>query len=451
MATPNNEVVQHLRRAVLQQDGAGLADGELLGCLIERRDEAAAAALVRRHAPMVWGVCRRVLGHEHDAEDAFQATFLVLARRARAIAPREMVGNWLYGVAHRTALKARALRAKRRARERPVADVPEPAAAEKDGRPDLRPLLDQEVSRLPDKYRAAVVLCDLEGKTRKEAARQLAVPEGTLSARLARARAMLARRLARHGLAVPGGAPGAVPPAEAAPAGVPAVLMCSAIKAVARAATGLAPAAAPAPAGAAALAEEVLKSMALNKLRTLVAAGLVVALALGIGGAGLGLFNHPTQAAARGGEGQDARNTAPAKEADKPRTDQDRLQGTWEFVAVAQGDKTIRKEDLGKNDGRWDTITFTGDEWRAVNLNSGGKAVEFHGRFKLDPSRKPKAIDLTPADGEARGEIMPGLYEVDGDSLRLCLRDRPSRPAALDSREVAKTYLLTFKRAVKGR
>ena len=105
MATRMNEVVQHLRKAMLQQDGAGLTDEQLLDRFIEQRDEAAIAALVRRHSPMVWGVCRRVLGNHHDADDAFQSTFLVLVRRAAVIAPREMVGNWLYGVAYQTALQ----------------------------------------------------------------------------------------------------------------------------------------------------------------------------------------------------------------------------------------------------------------------------------------------------------------------------------------------------------
>src|SRR5438093_9976317 len=109
-------VIQHLRRAMLLRDGAGLTDGQLLQDYISRRDEAALAALVERHGPMVWGVCRRLLGH-HDAEDAFQATFLVLVRKAASVVPGEVVGNWLYGVAHRTALQARRAAARRRARE----------------------------------------------------------------------------------------------------------------------------------------------------------------------------------------------------------------------------------------------------------------------------------------------------------------------------------------------
>src|SRR5262249_3796709 len=120
MATPPlNEVTRQLRAMVLVRQGAGLTDGQLLECYVSRR-EAALEALVRRPGPMVWGVCRRVLGNHHDAEDAFQATFLVLVRKAASIVPREKVGNWLYGVAYHTAVKARALAARSRARERPV-------------------------------------------------------------------------------------------------------------------------------------------------------------------------------------------------------------------------------------------------------------------------------------------------------------------------------------------
>ncbi len=127
-----SEVVQHLRRVVLVRDGAGLSDGQLLEAFVVQRDDACLAALVRRHASMVWGVCRRLLHNHHDAEDAFQATFLVLVRRAAQVVPRDMVANWLYGVAHQTALKTRATAAKRSARERQVIDMPEPQAVDSD-------------------------------------------------------------------------------------------------------------------------------------------------------------------------------------------------------------------------------------------------------------------------------------------------------------------------------
>src|SRR5438309_5226796 len=129
MATSQmSEVISYLRRTVLLRAGAGPTDGQLLEDYLSRREEAALEALVRRHAPMVWGVCRRVLGNDPDAEDAFQATFLVLVRRAATI--RTNTGSWLYGVAHQTALKARANRAKRKTRERQVAEMPEPATTE---------------------------------------------------------------------------------------------------------------------------------------------------------------------------------------------------------------------------------------------------------------------------------------------------------------------------------
>src|SRR5262249_25731466 len=155
-----------------------------------------------RHGPMVLGTCRRLLNNDADAEDAFQATFLVLAKRAASVVPRAMVGNWLYGVGRRTALEGRGAAARRPGEERggPAGGPGRAAGAWS----DLRPLLDGELGRLPDKYRAALVLCDLEGKSRQEAARQLGWPEGTLSCRLARGRALLARRLKRRGVALTG-------------------------------------------------------------------------------------------------------------------------------------------------------------------------------------------------------------------------------------------------------
>src|SRR5262249_29041793 len=176
MATSQlGKVIQHLRNAVLLRDGAGLTDGQLLEDFSSRRDEAALGALVRRHGPMVWGVCRRVLHNYHDAEDAFQATFLILVRKASSLASPELLANWLYGVAHHAALKARATTAKRRERERQVKEMPESGNTGQESGlrgqdwSDLQAVLDQELSRLSDIYRVAIVLCDLEGMTRTKA------------------------------------------------------------------------------------------------------------------------------------------------------------------------------------------------------------------------------------------------------------------------------------------
>jgi RNA polymerase sigma factor (sigma-70 family) len=300
MATRISEVVQHLRQTLLQQDGAGLTDGQLLGRFIEERDEAAAAALVRRHGPMVWGVCRRVLGNHHDAEDAFQATFLVLVRRASAIVPREMVGNWLYGVAHQTALKTKATLAKRRTREKQVVAMPEIEMEPHHLQRDLRAVLDHELSRLPDKYRAAIVLCDLEGKTRTEASRQLGVPPGTLAARLTRGRALLAKRLTRHGLAVSGGTLAAALAEQAALAGQPAALVSSTIKVVTLVATGQAASMGTVSAQVAALSEGMAKAMFLSKIK--IAVGIMMVLTVSVAG---GLL-YKTQASGPADESQRA-------------------------------------------------------------------------------------------------------------------------------------------------
>jgi RNA polymerase sigma factor (sigma-70 family) len=294
MATQMSKVIQHLRSALPLRPGADLTDGQLLERFVSRRETAALEALVRRHGPMVWGVCRRILSNHHDAEDALQATFLVLIRKAASVRPNSMVGNWLYGVARQTALKARATAAKQRTRVRQVVDMPDPAVKEQELSGDLHALLDQELSRLPDKYRVAIVLCDLEGETRKRAARQLGLPEGTLAGRLARGRAMLAKRLARHGLAVAGGTLAALLSQTAASACVPASALASTIKAVTLVAAGKTAAAGLVSARVAALTEGVLKTMLLSKLKAVVTV-LFLALSMVVFGGGLHLHQAEAQ------------------------------------------------------------------------------------------------------------------------------------------------------------
>jgi RNA polymerase sigma factor (sigma-70 family) len=185
---------------VLSRDPDGLSDGQLLDIFLSRHEEAAFAALVRRHGPMVLGVCRRVLGNRHEAEDAFQATFLVLLRKASSIRPRQAVGSFLYGVAYRTSLRAKTTLARRRAKEKRIW---ENGRREKDAAQppeDWQLFLDEEMNRLPAKYRSPLILCDLQGRTHKEAAAELGWPLGTLSGRLWRARELLARRLTQRGL-----------------------------------------------------------------------------------------------------------------------------------------------------------------------------------------------------------------------------------------------------------
>ncbi len=170
---------------VMLRKGDGRTDGELLREFLDTKTESAFAALVWRHGPMVLGVCRRILGQDDDADDAFQATFLVLATKANSLAGRATLGDWLHGVARRTALNARRSAARRREMEQRI--VRTPASGEADWA-DMLPILDEELARLPEKYRRAIVLCDLEGQSRSLAARHLDCPEGTIASRLARGR-----------------------------------------------------------------------------------------------------------------------------------------------------------------------------------------------------------------------------------------------------------------------
>jgi RNA polymerase sigma factor (sigma-70 family) len=196
--TDLNKFLDHIHRVVNPRGEGGPTDGYLLARFIASRDETSFAALVRRHGPMVWRLCLRMLGHVQDAEDAFQATFLVLARKPAAVVKRESVGSFLYGVAYRIAREAKTLNDRRRSREKQVEQMPHPEI------PPVEPQdwLDHELNLLPEHYRAVIVACDLEGQSRKETARHLGLSEGTVSSRLARGRRLLAKRLSLTSTAV---------------------------------------------------------------------------------------------------------------------------------------------------------------------------------------------------------------------------------------------------------
>jgi RNA polymerase sigma-70 factor (ECF subfamily) len=383
-----NGVIGHLRRAVLP--GADdVTDGRLLDEFRARRDESAFTALLRRHGPMVLGVCRRVLRQQQDAEDAFQATFLVLARKAASIRT-QAVGNWLYGVAYRTAMKAKTMTAKRRVKELQAGLRPRPDAAE--DWQELLPLLDRELSRLPERYRAPVVLCELEGKSRKEAAAQLGLPEGTLSSRLARGRALLARRLGGRAPA----AVGVLALAREASAGVPAGLLGSTAAAATGTTTGR----------VGELAGWVLKGMLLNKLLGITA--LVVALALVALGGGVGAYQSAV------GQGEvTKRGAADGGAKTNQQTPRERelklLEGTWEMIAVSSDGK---KQNTPA--GRTTRLTFRGEEF---TLERDGKVIA-RGTLKVDPSKKPRALDLTFTEGDMAGKTTLAIYEIKGDELQ---------------------------------
>jgi RNA polymerase sigma factor (sigma-70 family) len=268
-------LLQHLHRLTAPGAG-GLSDAQLLERFVAEQDEAAFEVLVWRHGPLVYNVCRRVLRQADDVEDAFQATFLALVRKAAAIRNRAAVGGWLYQVAHRVALRAKA--ARRPTRPFPDEDIAAPRADDTFLWRDLRPVLDEEVQRLPGKYREAVVLCYLSGHTAEEAARQIGCPRGTVLSRLAWARERLRQRLTRRGVAFPAGALAACLTQEGASASAPALLIGSTVRAATGLASGKAAAAGVVSARVATLMEGALRSMFLTKLQTTAAVGVLTTL-----------------------------------------------------------------------------------------------------------------------------------------------------------------------------
>jgi RNA polymerase sigma factor (sigma-70 family) len=280
-------LLHYVRTLAVSEATSQLPDRELLGRFTGRHDETAFAALLRRHGPMVLGVCRRVLPELHDAEDVFQATFLVLLRKASTIAWQESVGNWLYQVAYRLALETKTTGARRRCREgllepRPPGDP----MADLTWREAQR-LLDEELNRLPEKYRAPLVLCYLEGATRDEAARQLGWSLGTLRRRLGQGRQRLQARLVRRGLtlSIPLGA------TLLGPAAVPAALAHATTRAVLSAGPGTPPVPDTGPSGASLVRGG---GNAVGLPRTLSAT--LVLLALGLLALGVGLVFFPPAA-----------------------------------------------------------------------------------------------------------------------------------------------------------
>jgi RNA polymerase sigma factor (sigma-70 family) len=378
----------HLQRALAPPEG----DGELLARFVACRDEAAFAALVRRHGPMVLGVCRRVLRHAQDAEDAFQAAFLILARKAASVLKREALGSWLYGVACRTAQKLRSIQARRQAREKQVDAMPHPQVEPQEPQ-DWRPLLDDELGRLPEKYRAPVVLCDLQGQSRREAARQLKLPDGTLTRRLAAGRRLLAERLHRRGVALSGGALAVALSQAAASAQVAAPLVVATAKAAVWVAAGhLAAVSTP----VAVLTRGVLRAMFLSKLKFVVGVVLVV-VALAAGG---GAYRSA-----------DAQTVQPPKRAEgKPRSELEalrrenellklNLEVVLEKVRAQEAElRALREKAEGVVHFLRGTVTQTHARFSIVDRDKGDAATQAEAALKAlreakDNAARQRAVD----------------------------------------------------------
>jgi RNA polymerase sigma factor (sigma-70 family) len=384
-------VVRRLRRAVDPSVSGGLTDADLLRRWVSQRDEAAFEALLWRHAAAVLGVCRRVLHDAHEAEDATQAAFLALARKARSIGRRQAVAAWLYTVAYRTALRARA----RQCRAIPVlprdlAVLPARPAEDPAWR-DLRPVLDREVSQLPEKYRAPFVLCHLEGRTNEEAARELGCPVGTVLSRLARARQRLRDRLTRRGVTLGAGALAAALVAESATAAVSGPLVTGAVRAAVLAAAGEGLAGVVST-EVVALTEGVVRAMLLTKIKvvTAVAFGLVL-----LGGGG-GVLTYRTAAGEPDGPPRDPPGLT-GKEKAAP-ADAEKLK-----ALLAQREKEIRdlqdrmkalEESLAEKTLRLESALLKRQEEadRAKAAQLGALAAEQHARKLAEAERDARKV-----------------------------------------------------------
>jgi RNA polymerase sigma factor (sigma-70 family) len=305
--------LRHLRTLAAMRTAVALNDGELLSRFAVAHDEAAFTLLVERHAPMVLRVCRRVLGHEQDAEDACQATFLVLVRSAASVRKRASVASWLFGVAARTARKLRASRARQERDRGCLADATLPASGSDPSWREVCAVLDEELLRLPEKYHSPLVLCYLEGLTREEAACRLGVNLNRLRGRLDYGRTLLRRRLTRRGITLTAVLFAGLIGREGA-AAVPALLVTSTVKAATLVAAGRALPAGLVPDRVGALTEGMVRTMVLTKLK-MVCGTLVLLVGLG---AGLAVALK----AAPAGEppvpaGEQAKGDAPAEEPKK--------------------------------------------------------------------------------------------------------------------------------------
>src|SRR5579884_2622638 len=394
-------LVQHVRQIAGDRFTADATDAELLERYIACRDEAAFAALVNRYGRLIGSVCRHVLRREQDVEDAVQATLLILARKADSIRKRPSIASWLYGVAYRTAMNAKKTAMRRQARERRSTPRPVEQPVSESALHELQAILDEEVLRLPEKYRAPFVLCCLEGKSKAEAATELGWKHGTVSGRLAQARQQLQRRLRRRGVALSAAlcAAGLEPHAQAlSPALVQGVLQAAAGRPDA------------VPAAVTALAQRVLQTLVVGKVKLL--SLLVVGLSLLTAGAGvLARQDHPVKAAQPQAPGIALLGADSAK-ARQPRVD--RFGGPLPAGAVQrlgtlrfrQGGGGVHVLLLSRDGKKLVSSTFYGNRTVCVwELATGKLQHEFPGHYD-----ETRAVALSP-DGK-------NLATADGSTIR---------------------------------
>ncbi len=447
MATRQKASVGRHLRTLFNVGAVGdMTDGQLLERFATGSGEAAElafAALVERHGPIVFDTCLSILRDEHDAQDAFQATFLVLVRKARSLWVRDSLGPWLHQVAFRAARHARTTCARRAAHERKVAEMHSKREVvlgpdhEDEG---FRAALHEEVERLPERYRVPIVLCDLEGRTHEQAARHLGCPVGTVKSRLARGRARLKDRLTRRGVA-------------------PAVFLATGL--VSRAARGASwadltivaamqnssggPLAGAVPAAVIALMKSVTREIFMSKAKGVA----LVWLTIGAFAGAIGLATPGIRGAIGGqedpsnpGASRPVANQGGPRGGGPGREDRDvvDIRGQWEVLYLAG---SVAGGRLGYPTPGLVVPVTDG----TINLPSlTGKAeapMSYLGRmtYTLDPQRKPGEIDMKA--GPAGGKALRGIYRLKGDILTICYDDSDRmRPATFADNKVSEGLII---------
>ncbi|HEV3203497.1 MAG TPA: sigma-70 family RNA polymerase sigma factor [Gemmataceae bacterium] len=364
-----NTVIRYIRQ-LMDADSDPSPAGQLLDRFVHHQDEAAFRTLVHRFGPVVWGVCRRVLRAEPDAEDAFQATFLVLVRKAKTISKGDLLGNWLYGVAYRIAIRAKANALKRLFHERQAEPMPAEDSKVDNTIRELGPVLDEEVQRLPAKYRVPFVLCYLEGKTNEEAARELRCPKGTVQSRLARAREKLRRRLSQRGITLSSGALALSLSTHAANATVPDATIDTTVKSGILIAGGRAPLGAVVSPSVAVLTQGALRKMFMTKLLMTT----FIFLFGGLLGTGVGVLGY--QKLGPQSENQTPKNAPKIAPAPAPELENERmvkLPSTYEGVILFIGAEAKEGEKIPQDR----IFKFKlGDQMKTIRWLQKGDRVE---------------------------------------------------------------------------
>ncbi len=428
MATTNlSRFFQRLLRGMAAQTLDDHSDRKLVEEALAGRSEAAFGAIVERHGPMVYRVSWRVLQHTQDAEDAFQATFLVLARKLRTVRKQSSLASWLHGVAHRVALKAKAQAAGRRRHEHEHL-LPKSVPPDDVTWKELRLALDAELGKLPEKWRQPLILCYLEGRTQDEAADQLAWSKSTLRRRLEEARIALARRLNGRGIVLPAALSAVLLADCSAPAG--SALVASTVEAAAGVAAGKTVASA-ASAKVAALTEGMVKTMFMNRLKSLA----LVLLLLGMTAFGGGLYMRNLWAAGQEVKAEQNEDKGESKKADLAKTkfeaDKHKLQGTWTTV-------TSTKNGVERPEEKGVVLEFKGNE---VHVREPARKETFV--LSVRPAAFPGGDiafwDVRPS-GRPRGtdtalNYTYAIHKIEGDTLTFCIKSAYAVPKEFSDKD----------------